>query len=91
MTSPPKATRPALVQRSIDSREALRQALQPRMVPSVVQTAPQEAEAQTEDTGETPEEESDQAGQDLDALARDVYRIIRRRLLVERERELGRL
>jgi hypothetical protein len=90
MASPPEATRQALVQRSIDSREALRQALQPRMVPSVVQTAPQEAEAQTEDTGETPEE-SGQVGQDLDALARDVYRIIRRRLLVERERELGRL
>jgi hypothetical protein len=59
-------------------------------VPSTVQTAPQEAEAQAEDTGEVSEE-GDEAGQDLDALARDVYRIIRRRLLVERERELGRL
>jgi hypothetical protein len=81
---------PARVQRSIDSREALRQALQPRIVPRVVQAAPQEAEAQTEDTGEIAEQEGDQSGQNLDALARDVYRIIRRRLLVERERELGR-
>lgn len=91
MASPPvRPARPTMAQRVIDSREALRQALQPQMVPSVVQAAPQEAEAQTEDTGETAEQEGDQAGQNLDALARDVYRIIRRRLLVERERELGR-
>jgi hypothetical protein len=90
-TEPLPAPGAAMAQYTIDSREALQRAMQPRTVFSVVQTAAEASEAQSEDAGETPEQAGDQAGQDLDALARDVYRIIRRRLLVERERELGRL
>ena len=87
------APEPATVQYTIDSREALRQALQPRLVPSAVQAAPEDAGTQTasaagpggEKGGEDAPEE-----QDIESLARDVYRILRHRLLVERERELGR-
>lgn len=85
------------VQHAIDSREALRQALQPRLVPHVVQAAPAEGaptaeasagESDAAGSQETPGEQ--EPGENVDLLARQVYRILRRRLLVERERDLGR-
>ena len=86
----PASTGPATVQRAISSRESLRQIMQPRLVPARVQAAPAEGDTTTERAG--PDQESDaQSAPDVDTLARDVYRILRRRLLVERERERGRL
>jgi len=80
---------------ALDRRALLRQALQPRIVPTVVQAAP-EGGAST-DNAEGTQQASTAAGPagegaapDIESLARDVYRILRRRLLVEQERELGR-
>jgi hypothetical protein len=92
----PSAPSPATVQRTIDSREALRQALQPRVVPAVVQAAPAEGgtSAARENAGpvaSTSQERGTQEGEDIEALARDVYRLLRRRLLIERERGQGRV
>ncbi len=80
---------PAAGQRAMDSRQMLRQALQPRIVPAVVQATP--AEAETEQSSADTAPGPDQEGPDVEALARDVYRILRRRLLVECERDLGRV
>jgi len=84
---------PDLVQQHVDRREALRQALQPRIVPTVVQRAVEEGETeQTSSSGAEagPETEAGQ-GPNVEALARDVYRILKKRLLVERERDPGRI
>jgi hypothetical protein len=79
---------------ALDRRALLRQALQPRIVPTVVQAAPEDgpsgatgADAQQASTAAGP---AGEAAPDIESLARDVYRILRRRLLVEQERELGR-
>jgi hypothetical protein len=80
-----------IVQRAVLDRQDLREALQPALAPSVIQTA---VERQSEQApaaaapgrGETEEERQDES-QDVDALARQVYQILRRRLAVERERE----
>jgi len=75
-----------------DRRTLLRRALQPRIVPTVVQAAPADgaqgagAAGQGAAAAAAPEEEGEP---DVESLARDVYRILRRRLLVERERDLG--
>jgi hypothetical protein len=74
-----------------DRRTLLRQALQPRIVPTVVQAAPADGTQGAGAAGQgaaaaAPEEEGEP---DVELLARDVYRILRRRLLVERERDLG--
>ena len=84
----PAGPGPVTVQRAISSREALRQVMQPRLVPAMVQTAPAEGDTATERAGADQESDAQQAP-NVDTLARDVYRILRRRLLVERER--GRL
>jgi len=79
----------------LDRREALRRVFQPRMVPVTVQASREEpgagdtpgaGAAGTSTPGESAEQEPD-----IDALAREVYQILRRRLQVERERDLGRL
>jgi len=84
---------PDVVQQHVDQREALRQALQPRIVPTVVQRAVEERE--TEPTlsagAETGSEAEGEQGPNIEALAKDVYRILRKKLLVERERDLGRI
>lgn len=89
---------PAPVERAAgqDRREALRRAFQPRVVPVVVQAAREEpgeadgAGAAGESTAGEDTEQGEQAP-DIDALAREVYQILRRRLQVERERDLGHL
>jgi hypothetical protein len=84
---------PDLVQQHVDRREALRQALKPRIVPTVVQRAVEERETeQASSSGAEagPETEEGQ-GPNIEALARDVYRILKKRLLVERERDPGRI
>lgn len=79
----------------LDRRSRLRQAMQPRIVPTVVQAAPADtaqaasptAAAATPGAAAGGPEEAEEP--DVESLARDVYRILRRRLLVERERDLG--
>jgi hypothetical protein len=72
----------------------LRQALQPRIVPTVVQAAPEggasTSSAEGTQQASTAAGPAGEAAPDIESLARDVYRILRRRLLVEQERELGR-
>ncbi len=86
----PAASGTHTVQRTIRDAQDLAQVLQPSLSPMVVQTAPeilaQPAEAAPAASGE-------QAGgqaHDLEAISRQVYQIIRRRMVVERERERGR-
>jgi hypothetical protein len=79
----------------VDRREALRRAFQPRVVPVTVQAVREEPAASggTGAAAESAPGESVAQGEqepDIDALARDVYHILRRRLQVERERDLGR-
>jgi hypothetical protein len=86
----PLAAGTTTVQRTVRSSQDLRRLLQPTMEGAIVQTAeaaPEQAAlpAPAEGAG------SPQAGQDLESLAREVYRIVRRRLAVERERDRGRL
>ena len=84
---------PDLVQQHVDQREALRQAMQPRIVPAVVQRAVEERETeQTSSAGaETGAEAEGEQGPNIEALAKDVYRILRKKLQVERERDPGRI
>jgi hypothetical protein len=58
-----------------------------------VQTAPVSPAAGPAPAAATvgTEEPAQEGEQDLESLARQVYRLIRQRLAVERERELGRL
>ncbi len=77
-----------------DRRMLLRQAMQPRIVPTVVQAAPADGTPTAGTTEAAPQAAAVGApegaeGPDVESLARDVYRILRRRLLVERERDLG--
>ena len=75
-----------------DRRTLLRQALQPRIVPTVVQAAPADGAQGAGAAGQEAQAAaaSEAEGEpDVESLARDVYRILRRRLLVERERDLG--
>lgn len=86
----PLAAGTTTVQRTVRSSQDLQRLLQPTMEGAIVQTAeaaPEQAAppAPAEGAG------SPQAGQDLESLAREVYRIVRRRLAVERERDRGRL
>jgi hypothetical protein len=80
----------------MDRREALRQLFQPRIVPATVAAPPAVVQAAREDStpasGEAAPAGAEQDAQepDIEALARDVYNILRRRLQVERERDLGR-
>lgn len=97
-TSQPVSVRTALQaameQPAADRREMLREALQPRVVPATVQAAPADGgtgSAAEQQAPDTPQAEGEERGPDVEALARDVYRILRRRLLVERERQAGRL
>ncbi|MFN2130402.1 MAG: hypothetical protein ACK2VD_07750, partial [Anaerolineae bacterium] len=79
---------------AVDRRALLRQALQPRIVPTVVQAAPEggasTSSAEGTQQASTAAGPAGEAAPDIESLARDVYRILRRRLLVEQERELGR-
>jgi hypothetical protein len=93
----PVAVRPiaevAAIQRAVFGPQDLRQAMQPRLAPVAVPTVvqmPASAPAGEEATS-AAEEGGRGEGQDLESLARQVYRIIRRRIAVERERERGRL
>jgi hypothetical protein len=79
----------------MDRREALRQVFQPRIVPVTVQASRQEPGAgggagAAETSAPAAGAEQGEQGPDVDALAREVYQILRRRLQVERERDLGR-
>lgn len=68
------------------------QVIQPRLVPFVVQAAAADAPEQGAAAAPPAREEERQAPeQDLESVAQEVYRVIRRRLAVEREREQGRL
>ena len=80
---------PVIVQRMVSSRQDLRQALQPTLAPIVVQAAPEAPAAGP--APETREKKGEGESQDLESLAREVYRLVRRRLTIERERERGRL
>jgi hypothetical protein len=75
-----------------DRRALLRQAMQPRIVPAVVQAAPADGTqtgSSTRSAAQSAAVPEEGEGPDVESLARDVYRILRRRLLVERERDLG--
>ena len=76
---------PVVVQRAVSSTQDLRQALQPMLTHSVVQTAPEVPAAGP--APEAQEEKSEGEGQDIESLAREVYRLVRHRLAIERERE----
>ena len=76
------------VQRTVRSSQDLQRLLQPTVARAIVQTA--EAAPEQAPAPAAAEAESAQAGQDLESLAREVYRIVRRRLAVERERDQGR-
>jgi hypothetical protein len=80
----PFAAGTTTVQRTVRSSQDLQRLLQPTVARAIVhpEQAPSPAAAE--------EAESAQAGQDLESLAREVYRIVRRRLAVERERDQGR-
>ncbi len=72
-----------VVQRAVRTAQDLHQALQPALTPTpvIVQAAP----------APEPPVETQSILPDVDALAREVYRIIRRRLQIESERERGRV
>jgi hypothetical protein len=73
----------------VRSSQDLQRLLQPTVARAIVQTA-EAAPEQAPPPAAAEEAESAQAGQDLESLAREVYRIVRRRLAVERERDRGR-
>jgi hypothetical protein len=98
---PPRGS-PIAVQRAAGTAPELRelsrpeqiqsQAIQPRLVPFVVQAAADDAPEQgTAPAPPAQEEQRQTPGQDLESVAQEVYRVIRRRLAIEREREQGRL
>ena len=81
-----------MIQRAVSGPQDLRQALEPRLLPVAGPPAVQtQAASPAEDTGAAGEEQGQGGGQELEAMAQEVYRIIRRRLTVERERERGRV
>ena len=88
--SAPPATEPLIVQRTVRGPQDLRQILQPTLRPTVVQAAPEATTETATEATSTQEAGGEEEKQDIDVLAREVYRIIRRRLTVERERERGR-
>ena len=85
-----------LVQRSVRTPQDLRRVLQPSLKPMAVQTATAETESSSQQQApaagveSAPEEGATQSEEDIESLAQEVYRIIRRRLAVESERERGR-
>jgi hypothetical protein len=84
----PRGRGELVVQRTVATLPDLRQALQPTLAPTDVQAARPGEVATGPATEETAGEGA--GSQDVEAMAQEVYRIIRRRLAVERERERGR-
>jgi hypothetical protein len=92
------ATTGAVVQRAIrgprDLQQVRQSTLQPMMVQRAVESPPAGALPSASVTGPAAADAGAQApgqgeGQDLEAMAQEVYRIIRRRLAIERERARG--
>jgi len=83
-----RAVRDALDSRGVRPGVDLRQALQPALVPMIVQTAQAETGAASVEQREA--EPGERETENVDEIAREVYRIIRHRLEIERERERGR-
>jgi hypothetical protein len=59
-------------------------------VPAAVQRQTEEGAAGPASTAQAAEGNQQDANQDLESMAQEVYRIIRQRLAIEREREEGR-
>lgn len=89
----PATSRMVTVQRTIRDAQDLVRVSQPALVPATIQTAAeilvQPAEAAPPAAATTDEQGGAQA-QDIESISRQVYQIIRRRLAIERERDIGR-